>query len=225
MSAFVLWCLYGMFEIESYKSTVAVENLNAEVVASECEIEKKKIALTFDDGPSNVDGGTAYLLEGLEKRGVKATFFMLGKSVKRYPEIAKQVYEHGHLIGNHSYTHVDLTAISKENFMLELEETNKVIYEATGMKVSFMRPPFGEWNRNLEENINMMPAFWSVDSLDWTTDNVEQIVNNVVTSVKENDIILMHDCYASTSEAAFQIIDILQAEGYQFVTVEELLIN
>lgn len=218
------WSVSGIYEIGYTMHLNDVAVTTAEVVTAVQE-EKKKIALTFDDGPSEIEGGTEYLLDGLLERDVKVTFFLLGKSVANYPEIVNRIYEEGHLIGCHSYNHIDLTTISANEFMMEIEMTNQAIYDCTGGEVLFIRPPFGEWERSLETMTTMIPVFWSIDSLDWTTDNVEQIVTNVVTSAQENDIILMHDCYASTSEAAFQIIDILQEEGFEFVTVDELLLN
>ena len=88
-----------------------------------------------------------------------------------------------------------------------------------------MRPPFGVWQEDLEVEMEVMPVMWSVDPLDWTTGNVSEIVNKVVTDVEENDIILLHDWYGSSVDAALQIVDILQEKGYEFVTADEILFN
>ena len=88
-----------------------------------------------------------------------------------------------------------------------------------------MRPPFGLWQRDLELEIEVMPVMWTIDPLDWTTENVDEIVNKVVTEAEENDIILMHDCYGSSVDAALRIIDILQKKGYEFVTVDQLILD
>ena len=88
-----------------------------------------------------------------------------------------------------------------------------------------MRPPFGAWQKKLEWDLDVMPVMWTIDPLDWTTNNEDEIVNKVVTQAKENDIILLHDCYESSVNAALRIIDILQKEGYEFVTVDELIMN
>ena len=88
-----------------------------------------------------------------------------------------------------------------------------------------MRPPFGAWQRKLEQEIQMLPVLWTIDPLDWTTENQDEIVNKVVTEAEENDIILLHDCYKSSVEAGLRIVDILQEEGFVFVTVDELLLN
>ena len=95
----------------------------------------------------------------------------------------------------------------------------------TGQPVEYIRPPFGNWDKELECQVVMLPIFWSVDTLDWTTRNEDQIVQKVVTNIQENDIILMHDSYGSTVKAALRIIDLLQAEGYEFVTADELILE
>ena len=95
----------------------------------------------------------------------------------------------------------------------------------TGEEVSYMRPPFGVWQKNLERTLDVMPVLWTIDPLDWTTDNEDEIINKVVTQAGENDIILLHDCYESSVNAALRIVDILQKEGFEFVTVDELIMN
>lgn len=181
----------------------------------------KKVALTFDDGPHPYF--TEILLDGLKERGIKATFFVVGESVQLYPDIVKRIQEDGHTIGNHTMHHVQLTKLSREEAKKELEETNEVIYAACGAHVELMRPPFGEWQKELEEESGMMPVLWTVDPKDWATEDVGEIVNRVVTSVGENDMILLHDYYKTSVEAALRIVDILLEEGYEFVTAMELL--
>ena len=184
--------------------------------------EKPKIALTFDDGPN--PNYTPMLLDGLKERNVKATFFLIGESAKEYPKIVERIQVEGHLIGNHTYHHCELTALSPAKGLEEIEQTSRVIEAIIGRPVQYVRPPYGEWPEVLEEKVSMIPVLWTVDSLDWTTENVEEIVNRVVTKVGENDMILMHDCYESSVKAAFQIIDLLQEKGYRFVLAEELLL-
>lgn len=184
--------------------------------------EKPKIALTFDDGPSIY---TEELLDGLKKRDVKATFFVIGKSAVSYPKIVKRESAEGHLIGNHTYNHVEITKIGDEKAREEIEKTNQVLEKMLGKEIEYVRPPFGLWQKKLERELNVLPVMWSIDPLDWTTENVEEIVNKVVTQAGENDIILLHDCYKSSVQAALQIIDILQKNGFEFVTVDELLLD
>ncbi len=184
---------------------------------------KGKVALTFDDGPHPVC--TPQLLDGLKKRDVKVTFFVTGENVESYPEIVKRASEEGHLIGNHTFHHVQLTAANSDDFKKEIISTNDIIQEVTGKETSFIRPPYGSWDKKYEKELNMFPVLWDVDPLDWCSTNVDKIVRSVLAGTKENSIILMHDSYDSTVTAALQIVDILQAEGYEFVTVDEILFD
>ncbi len=197
-------------------------NRSQSVDASVENKENPKIAITFDDGPSIY---TEELLDGLKERGVKSTFFLIGENAVSYPEVVKREGEEGHLVGNHTYNHVELTKISDEKAREEIERTNQVLKELLGRETDYVRPPFGRWKKNLEQEMDVLPVMWSVDPLDWTTENVDEIVRKVVTEAKENDIILLHDCYKSSVQAALRIIDILQKEGFEFVTVDELLLD
>ena len=189
------------------------------------EEEKPRIALTFDDGP-NVQW-TPVLLDGLKERNVHATFFLIGENIEKGKnrEIVKRLHEEGHLIGNHTYHHVEITKISDAEAAEELRQTNILIQEITGETVEYMRPPFGAWQKKLEADMHILPVLWTIDPLDWTTENVDEIVNKVVTEAEENDIILLHDCYESSVRAAIRIVDLLQAEGFEFVTVDELILE
>lgn len=184
---------------------------------------KPMLALSFDDGPHPVY--TKKLLDGLRERGVKATFFVMGKSIPGREDIIKQMYEDGHLIGNHTYDHVKLTALSEEDACQQILKTCQIVEEITGEPTEYVRPPFGEWNTQLDCGISLFPVLWDVDPLDWTTQNTEQVVNRVVTEVKENDIILLHDIYESSVDAALSIVDILMERGYRFVTVDEIILE
>ena len=184
---------------------------------------KGKVALTFDDGPHPVC--TPQLLDGLKKRDVKVTFFVKGEKVESYPEIVKRASEDGHLIGNHTFHHVQLTAANSDDFKKEIISTNDIIQEVTGKETSFIRPPYGSWDKKYEKELNMFPVLWDVDPLDWCSTNVDKIVRSVLAGTKENSIILMHDSYDSTVTAALQVVDILKAEGYEFVTVDEILFD
>ena len=185
--------------------------------------EHKKVALSFDDGPHPTY--TEQLLDGLKKRGVKATFFVTGEHAALHPDIIRRMSEEGHLIGNHTYTHIQLNASNRERFKEELIQTNEVITEITGEEVLYVRPPYGSWDKTLEDELNMFPVLWTVDPLDWCSSNASCIVRSVVGDVEENDIILMHDYYDTSVTAALEIVDELLAEGYTFVTVEEILFD
>ena len=156
---------------------------------------------------------------------MQATFFLIGQNIEGREDVVKRMKAEGHLIGNHTYHHVNLKGISEKEAEEEVIMACNKIYDTVGICTSFVRPPFGEWKKNLDFDITMIPVSWNVDSLDWTTENVEKTVKRVVKDVKEGDIILMHDIYASSVEAALRIVDILQEKGYEFVTVDELLLE
>lgn len=191
--------------------------------AGEEKLEAAVVALTFDDGPNA--RYTEALLDGLKERGVRASFFLLGECIEGNEEIVQRMKEEGHLIGVHGLYHADLTKETPENAYAQVEETRKRIEEVTGQSPEYVRPPYGSWSEALGEEIAMEPVFWSVDSIDWKLKNTAKIVNQVVKDTKSGDIILMHDEFATSVEAALQIIDNLQAKGYTFVTVDELSID
>ena len=176
-----------------------VQSVSADVEQTE-EI-RPKIALTFDDGPSAAY--TEKLLDGLRERDVHATFFLIGENIEKGDNalLVRQMARDGHLIGNHTYHHVQLTKIKEEEALKELEETNRLIEKITGN-----------------------PVEWTVDPLDWSVKDTEKIVSKVVTQAKENDMILLHDCYGTSVEAALQIIDRLKEKGFEFVTADRLLL-
>lgn len=187
------------------------------------ETEKKKIALTFDDGPHPVY--TPQMLDGLKEKNVKATFFLLGQQVEKYPDIVKRMSDEGHLIGNHSYKHEQLSKLSSVQACSQVNRTNELIQSITGEYPEYLRPPFGDWKDDLDCQVNMIEVLWDLDTLDWSSKNKSKIINKVVTNVEEGDIILMHDSYESTVSATMELIDILQKEGYEFVTVDELILE
>lgn len=211
LAAAILLCVPGVIDYRSEAETV------------NSTLDNKKIALTFDDGPHPYY--TEQLLDGLKERGVKATFFVLGEHVEQYPDLVERMSEEGHLIGNHTYSHIQLTQRNSEAFKEELIKTSELIENLTGQEVQYVRPPYGTWNKKFEKELNMFPVLWNIDPLDWSSRNVSGIVQKVTAKAKDNAIILMHDEYKTTVTAALQIVDELQKEGYEFVTVEELLLD
>ena len=214
--AFAVLCLIG--------SAVRAESLGTVQVIGSAEAENvKKIALTFDDGPHPVY--TPVLLDGLAKRKVKATFFITGENAEAYPELVKRMQEEGHLIGNHTYSHIQLTQGNREKFKGELVKTNEIIEEITGQGVTYVRPPYGSWDKSFEKELNMIPVLWNIDPLDWCCNDASCVIRKVESAAGEDAIILLHDSYPSTVTAALQIVDDLQQRGYVFVTVEEILFD
>lgn len=183
----------------------------------------KKVALTFDDGPNPYY--TEPLLEGLKERGVKATFFLLGKEVEKHPEIVEEIFRQGHVIGNHSYQHEQLSKLSDDAACAQVERTNGLIYEITGEYPLYLRPPYGDWKDGLDCETTMIEVLWDVDPRDWATGSAGTVVERIMKKVEEGDIILMHDASDSSVKAALMVVDRLREEGYEFVTVEELLLD
>lgn len=184
---------------------------------------KPRIALTFDDGPHPVY--TPKLLDGLKERNVKATFFVVGKNIEGREDIIKRMDEEGHLIGNHTYDHVKITGLPQEEACAQITKTSELVKEITGKNTEFVRPPFGAWDKKLECGFEMFPVLWSIDPLDWTTKNVDAVVQKVLSRAEENSIILLHDYYDSSVEAALKIVDALLERGFEFVTVDELVLE
>lgn len=184
---------------------------------------EKQIALTFDDGPH--PRYTEELLDGLRERGVVVTFFVTGEHATLHPDIIERMHTEGHMIGNHTYSHMQLRKNNLDLYKQELLRTSEVIEEITGEEVLYVRPPYGSWNKSIEEELNMFPVLWTVDPLDWCSSNVEAIVNRIVKNIREGDIILMHDYYATSVDAALLAVDKLLEQGYRFVTVEEILFD
>lgn len=196
---------------------------SADHVAASLNGSSPVVALTFDDGPSKywTDG----LLDGLKERNVKATFFLIGANAEANPILVERIVKEGHLIGNHTYSHVQLTTISDEAACAEIDEANAVLSAAVGEVIHYIRPPFGSWQEGLDSLVDMQVVLWSVDPQDWKVKNTARIVEKVLKEVEDGDIILLHDVYQESVEAALQIVDELRARGYEFVRVDELLLD
>ena len=209
--------LFG-FILQQYGSDSVIETAKR---SSMKDYEKKYVALTFDDGP-NPDY-TEILLEGLKERGIKATFFLLGEEVEKYPEIVEKIHRDGHLIGVHSYKHVNLSELSDEAAVEQIDKANEAIHEITGMYSEYIRPPYGCWKCDLDYRTKMIEVLWDVDPKDWASHDAAVVTERVLTKVQDGDVILLHDASKSSVMAAFQIIDALKEKGYEFVTVDELI--
>ena len=185
------------------------------------KVEAPRVALTFDDGPNAKY--TPLLLEGLRKRNIHATFFLLGENILKNKELLLRMQKDGHLIGCHTWSHVQLDKISPSSASREILKTNSLIYHITGTYPTCLRPPYGAWKKDLELPVTMLPVFWDVDTLDWQSQNPESILDIVRKNVQDGSIILMHDSYDSSVRAALAITDELTEKGYDFVTADQLL--
>lgn len=181
----------------------------------------KRVALTFDDGPHPVV--TTQILNHLEQYNAKATFFMLGNRIQYYPEIAKNVLAHGHEIGNHTWSHPVLTRQSMETVMQEFNSTEQIIVDTLGINSAIFRPPYGVSNDTIDAAIPRPSVNWTIDTLDWKHRDANQAISVIKNNMHNNAVILMHDIHQSTADGLPAVLEFLQAEGYQFVTVSELL--
>ena len=177
--------------------------------------------MTFDDGPRQ--GTTGRLLDGLRERGASATFFLVGEEAEANPELVKRMKAEGHQIGNHTWSHVRLDDAAPDTIRQEVGKTDALLTDLLGPGSYWLRPPYGFITPGTEKEITVPMVKWSVDPRDWESRDTAKVVQAVLRDVKPNSIILLHDIYPTSVDAALQIVDTLQAQGYCFVTVEELL--
>jgi len=183
--------------------------------------EEKLVALTFDDGPSG--RFTRRLLEGLEERNAKATFLLCGYRMEQDPKLTERIFLEGHEIGLHGFSHKSMGNMCSPDVLQELERSLSLVPE--GCKVSFLRTPGGLGGKCVQaaaEKLGLSILSWSVDPKDWATHNAEAIEKEVISHVRDGDVILLHDMSDSSVDAALVIIDELQEQGFRFVTVSEL---
>jgi len=200
------------FQIAMAKPTKPISNGDPNV---------KRIALTFDDGPH--PKVTEQILDTLDKYHAKATFFMLGSRVQHYPDIAKDVLARGHEIGNHSWNHPILTKLSLESALKQYTSTVAEIEKAINQSPTVFRPPYGATNDAINAQIPVPVVLWTIDTLDWKHRDAKQLLPNVKNNLHNNAIVLMHDIHQSTADGLDAVMAYLQGQGYEFVTVSEIL--
>lgn len=190
------------------------------------DANSKNIAFTFDAGLE--DNQTSIILDILKKHNIKATFFLTGVWVELFPELARRIAMEGHEIGNHSYKHPDMTKISHDEILESIIKGEEVIKKVTGVDPRpLFREPFGHWNENVFKAVGdagyKYSIYWSIDTIDWQMPPVRVIVNRILRKVKGGDIVLMHIATNTTAEAVDIAITNLNAFGYKFVKVSQLL--
>ena len=186
------------------------------------EEQTKYVVLTFDDGPSG--RFTRRLLDGLAERDVKATFLLCGYRIKDYPKEAQRIADEGHEIGIHGYSHDSMCAMNHSCVSKELLDTAALM--PAGVRPVFMRPPGGQCGDamcQVAKQQGHAVLNWSLDTRDWAIKDADAITRRVLENVKDGDVILMHDMYDSSVDAALAIIDALTAQGCKFVTATELV--
>ena len=182
---------------------------------------KKHIALTFDDGPH--PQVTKQILQLLEKYNAKATFFMLGSRIQFYPALVQEIHDTGHEIGNHTWSHPVLTKMSVAAIQKEFETTEQALINTIGQNSTLFRPPYGATNDSVRALIPRQSVNWTIDTLDWKHRDPNKLLPMVKQSLHNNAIVLMHDIHQSTADGLESVLQYLQNEGYEFVTVSEVL--
>lgn len=188
--------------------------------------DRRKVALTFDDGPD--EAITQGVIDILEKYQVKGNFFFLGSKVEEYPQVVSNAYRNGHLILSHSYHHVDLMTLSTKEVIAEIDQAGKAIKSVIGKEPAIIRPPYGATNEQvakISEQLGYSIVLWSIDTLDWSQKEANNIAKNVVSNIRNGDIILMHsnEDKSETLKALPVIIEALQEQNFEIVDLKELL--
>src|SRR5260221_3269725 len=191
----------------------------------QANVDGPYIAMTFDDGPSPET--TPRLLDILKQRNIKAPFLVIGKNAERNPAIVKRILAEGHEIGNHSWTHPQLSKLSDDRVTEEINKTQNAIKEASGYTPVLMRPPYGaitarqkDW---IEKQFGLSVIIWSVDPFDWKRPEASVIEQRILAGARPGAIVLSHDIHKQTVDAMPATLDALAAKGFKFVTVSQLI--
>jgi peptidoglycan-N-acetylglucosamine deacetylase len=192
---------------------------------AQARVDQPYIAMTFDDGPSAEN--TPRLLEMLKQRNIKATFFLIGQNVVSNPDLVRRILAEGHEIGNHSWTHPQLSKLSDDRVTAEITKTQDAIKDASGFTPTILRPPYGaitprqrEW---IQSRFGLNIILWSVDPFDWKRPGASVITQRILSQTRPGAIILSHDIHKQTVDAMPATLDALIAKGYKFVTVSQLI--
>lgn len=180
----------------------------------------KLVAITFDDGPNKT--WTPKVVEALDQRGVKGTFFIVGGWVATKEDLVQQMVRTGHQIANHTWEHLDLRDLRGEDVASQVEKSREKLSEVTGQKNFLVRTPFGVRTEAVRSQLNAPLILWSQDPAKGKQVSGEKMARSVISTIRDGDIILLHDSTEANLDAACRIIDTLQPKGYDFVTVDEL---
>lgn len=209
------------YKVRAYINSGSIGAFSLSEKIKRVDPKRKMVALTFDDGPYRPV--TNQILDVLEKYGARATFFVVGSRVSAYSDCVVRAEALGCEIGNHTYNHTTLTSASDSRISSEIADTNSVIKRYTGKGASIVRAPGGAVNSRVRRLVNYPLISWSVDTLDWQHRNTAKVIASVKSSVSDGSIILMHDLYSTTGNAVQVIVPWLVNQGYQLVTVSEMM--
>jgi len=193
-----------------------------EPIEMKIDVNKPMVAITFDDGPHSVV--TNEILDVLEQYQAHATFFIIGDRISHHTDVIRRIVELGCELGNHTYGHLDLSRMNQQdmNEQIKISEDTLASFVDSGFLPKLVRPPFGNTSETLLKNCPYPIITWSIDTRDWSHQNAERSFDEVVNHVQDGDIILMHDMYPATAKATKKIVQWLNEQGYQMVTVSEM---
>ncbi len=201
----------------------------AKIIRNSTDNESKRVAITFDDGPDK--HFTPQILDILKEYDTKATFFVLGSNAKKHQNVLKRIDEEGHVVANHSWSHKNFTKISRNTIIKELHRTDELIQEVIGKSYSLFRLPYGAFNQRALKTVaeqGFHNIYWSIDPRDWSGNSPKKILDNIRANIEPGAIILLHSfgsakSIPNTIKALPQIIEFLQEQGYEMVTIPDLL--
>lgn len=202
--------------------SMSTNNIDNSVV----KVEEKKvtneklIGLSYDDGPAK--SSTLEILKTLKDNEATATFFILGNRVKKYADIITKIHDDGHEIGNHGYNHSSLTKLSNENIKKQIKDTSDAIFDVISEYPLLFRPPYGAYNKNVEDIVDYPFILWSIDSNDWCSITDQEVIDNIMSGLDDGKIILMHDIHKRTVNVSQTILPQIKAKGYKIVSISEL---
>jgi len=223
-----IWCFFAIIliwlGINAFGSARISSNYHVKAFCNNPSETQKKIALTFDDGPSEF---TLEVLSLLKKYNAKATFFCIGKNIKKHPEIIKQIIEEGHLVGNHSYSHSKFFDFyNAKQIQEEIQKTDALLEKYTSKKINFFRPPYGVTTPSIGRALKITGhkvIGWNIRSLDGGTKNKELILNRIIKRVSPGGIVLLHDTASHSVLVLEQFLQFLKQNNYEVISIEELL--
>lgn len=215
----------AMFYVVNYPEVVSAASTNRQLPIYCVQRDQKMVAISFDAAWGNED--TQQLIDILDRYGVKATFFVVGSWVDKYPESVKALSDAGHEVMNHSNTHAHYPQLTADEVIADLNACNDKIETVTGVRPTLVRMPYGDYDDKSVQaarSIGMEPIQWDVDSLDWKEIPADEITQRVTSKVGPGSIVLFHNAALHTPEALPSILEQLTQEGYTFVPISQLIL-
>ena len=225
-AALALLMCVGIFRIAGTDKAVAASAGERRIPIYSGDTTEKKVGISFDAAWGNEQ--TKSLLETLDKYKVKATFFLVGDWVRKYPDDVKAIANAGHDVGNHSNTHPYMTQIGIDKMKEEIESCSADIEQLIGKKTTLFRPPYGDYDNNVVDTVNNLGMYcvqWDVDSLDWKGLSKEEMCSRIKNNIQSGSIVLMHNGGENTPDALPSIIETIREMGYEIVPISELLLK